>query len=108
MVFPFSQKELAQNLDDLGDIDAFGTADVARHAGSAGPDGFGFEQLIFKPELGVSDDLIGEDVHVGDGRTSGRALAALVADKKVLAAEFLYFFNEGILAIFAGDVDSHV
>lgn len=107
MVFSFSEEYLPNGLHDLSDFDALGTADVARQAGRAGPYGIGSQKLFFEAELGKPDDLIGQDIHLGDGRTSRRALPALVAGKEVLPAEFLDFGDKIILDFFLRNANSH-
>jgi hypothetical protein len=108
MVLPFAEQDLAHGLHHLGDLNPFGTPDVARIAGCANPDGFGFEKLLLESELGVANDLVGKDVHLTHGRTAGRTLAALVAGQQVLAADLFYFSDKIIPDLFSGDVRSHL
>jgi hypothetical protein len=70
VVFSLAQQDLPEDFDNFGDIDALWAAGVACETGGADPDGFGFQELILETELSVADDLIGEDVHLGDGRAS--------------------------------------
>jgi len=78
VVLPLAQQDLPEGFDDFSDIDALWTAGVACETGGADPDGFGFQKFVLETELSVTDDLIGEDVHLGDSRTACRALAALI------------------------------
>jgi len=86
VVFSLAQQDLPEDFDDFSDIDALWATGVACETGGADPDGFGFQKLILETELSVPDDLIGEDVHLGDGRAASRALAALITGEEVLAA----------------------
>jgi hypothetical protein len=79
VVLALPQQDLAERFDDLGDVDALGTADIAGHAGGTDPDGLGIQEFFFEPQLCKTDDLIGQDVHVVNGRAAGGTFAALIA-----------------------------
>jgi hypothetical protein len=108
MVVPLSQQNLPEGFHHLGNFYPLRTADVAGIAGCANPDGFGFEELLFEPELGEANNLIGQDVHFGDSWAPGRAFAALITDKKLLAAQLLDLLNKRAPYFFLGEVGSHV
>jgi len=86
VVFSLAQQDLSECFDDFSDIDAFRTSGVACEAGRTDPNGFGFQEIVLETELSITDDLIGEDVHLGDGRAASGALAALITGKEVLIA----------------------
>jgi len=81
--------------------------DFAGETGGADPDGLGFQEFILEAELSEADDLVGEDVHLRYSRAASRTLAALVASKQVLAAEFFDFGHKTIPDLSFGYVDSH-
>jgi hypothetical protein len=58
-------------------------------------------------ELGVADDLVGKDIHLADGRTAGRALAALIAGQQFLTADLLNLIHKIVPDFLLGDVGSH-
>jgi len=107
MVASFSQQDLPEGFHHLGYFYPLRTADVASIAGSADPDGFGFEELLFEPELSEPDNLIGQDVHLGNSRAARRTSAALIAKEKLLAAQLLDFLDKTIPDFFLGNVGSH-
>jgi hypothetical protein len=65
------------------------------------------EELILQAKLGEADDLVGKNVHLRDSRAARRALAALVAGKEVLAAEFFNLGDKSAFDFSSGYVDSH-
>jgi hypothetical protein len=86
VVFSLAQQYLPECFDDFSDIDAFWTAGVAGEARCANPDGLGFQEFVPETELSITDDLIRENVHLGDSGTSRGALSALVAGEEILIA----------------------
>src|SRR4030065_938315 len=108
MILPLAKKDLPDGLNHFGDVNPLETPDIGSVAGSAKPDRLGLEQLLLETELGVTDNLVGKNIHFTHGRAAGRTLAALIAGQQLLAAELLYFSDKFIPDFFLGDVRSHV
>jgi len=107
MILSLAEEDLPDGLDHFRNVDAFGTAGITGQARGTDPDGFGFKKFLFESELSVSYDLVGENVHIRDGRAASGTFAALITDKKVLTTQFLDFGNEGVPGPSFGYIDSH-
>jgi len=107
MIFSLPEQNLTDSLYNFSNINAFGTSGIAGETGSTDPDGLGFQEFILEAELSEADDLVGKNVHLRDSRAPRRALAALIAGKQVLAAEFFDLGHKTIPDLSFGYVDSH-
>jgi hypothetical protein len=108
MVPLFPEQDLTESFYDLDDLDSFGTAGVAADAGGADPNRFGIEEFVLQAELGITNDLVGKDIHLRDRRTAGGAFPALIASQQALAAEFFNFENKRIPDFFLRNGGSHL
>ena len=68
---PRTQRNVPEDIHDLGDVDVIWASNATRVTGRAYPDGMRGEDLLPEAELNHSNNLIREDVHgIGHGAPS--------------------------------------
>jgi len=110
VVFPLflSQDHHSQRIHHPGDIDSFGAPGGTLKAGGAKPERIDSEGLLFQPEQGISNHLVGTHLHGEGHRTSRGAISALIAGEQILPADQFHFLGKFIVYSLSGQFDFHL